>query len=165
MDLRQGIAEWDGKSAHDIGRLFRRHAGEDRFASEVLSLLPAPELQNGASWLLKKYLEEGGTPSAAMARSAYGSLSKLTHWEARLHLLQCIPYLPITVAQKPRVEAFLRDCLVDDAKFVRAWAYGGFHYLAEQYPEYRHEKEQLFEMAMRDEPASVRARIRQVLKG
>ncbi len=58
----------------------------------------------------------------------------------------------------------MRKCLEDDNKFVRAWAYNGFYELAKQYPEYRTEAGQLFEMALRDEAASVKARVRNVMK-
>jgi hypothetical protein len=59
---------------------------------------------------------------------------------------------------------FLRTCLADENKFVRAWAYNGFYLLSQQYPEYQQETEQFFAMAMRDEAASVKARIRNILK-
>ena len=59
---------------------------------------------------------------------------------------------------------FLRNCLVDNNKFVRAWAYNGFYELAVQYPEYEKETKQFFEMAMRDEAPSVKSRIRNIMK-
>ena len=49
-------------------------------------------------------------------------------------------------------------------KFVRAWAYNGFYLLAVQHGEYEAEARQLLTMALRDEPASVKARVRNVLK-
>ena len=91
-------------------------------------------------------------------------LQSLEHWESRLHVLQSIPYMPIPGTHKKKVETFLRECLVDDVKFVKAWAYSGFYELAVQYPEYQDEAEQFFEMAMRDQPASVRSRIRNIMK-
>jgi len=59
------------------------------------------------------------------------------------------------------VEIFLRVCLLDNNKFVRAWAYKGFYELAVQYPK---ETRQFFEMAMRDEAPSVKSRIRNIMK-
>jgi len=62
------------------------------------------------------------------------------------------------------VEAFLKKCLVDDNKFIRAWAYNGFYELSVQYPEHKDETKQFFEMAMRDEAPSVKSRIRNIMK-
>jgi len=91
-------------------------------------------------------------------------LPQFGHWETKLHILQCIPFLQIAKTEKKEVEAFLRKCLVDNNKFVRAWAYNGFYEISVQYPEYRNETKQFFDMAMRDEAPSVKARIRNIMK-
>ena len=80
------------------------------------------------------------------------------------HILQCLPYLAIPKKDKDKVQRFLRKCLVEDNKFLRAWAYNGFYELAVQYPEHVEETKQFFEMAMRDEAPSVKARIRNMMK-
>ncbi len=72
--------------------------------------------------------------------------------------------MPISKTDKKKVEGFLRECLIDNNKFVRAWAYNGFNELSIQYNEYRQETEQFFEMAMRNEAPSVRSRIRNIMK-
>lgn len=59
---------------------------------------------------------------------------------------------------------FLRNCLISDNKFVRAWAYNGFYELALQYPAYKTEVKKFLDMAMKDEAASVKARVRNILK-
>jgi len=97
-------------------------------------------------------------------KKLFCALPEMEYWESRLHLLQCLPFMPIEKPEVKIVEKFLRKTLADHNKFVRAWAYNGFHVLAAQYPEYRGEMQQFFEMAMRDEVASVRARIRNIMK-
>jgi hypothetical protein len=72
--------------------------------------------------------------------------------------------MPISKNEIKTVEAFLRVSLTDSNKFIRAWAYNGFYEMAIQYPEYKNETKQFFEMAMRDEAASVKARIRNIIK-
>jgi len=94
----------------------------------------------------------------------YKSLGTQEHWEAKLHILQSLPYLPIAERNRKAVEAFLRLTLTDANKFVRAWSYNGFYELARQHPKYQAETEQFFQMAMRDEAASVKARIRNIMK-
>ena len=164
MSLEQAIRAWDGKSADAIESLSLRYRDETGFAAMVVELSADPELETGATWLLKRYLESGGRLSAPETAALFALAPGMQSWEAKLHLLQGLLYLRIEVADRDRLEAFLRSCLEDDNKFVRAWAYNGFYELARQYPNYRAETEELFEMAMRDEAASVRARVRNVIK-
>jgi hypothetical protein len=65
---------------------------------------------------------------------------------------------------RSELERFVRIKLSDPNKFVRAWAYKGFYELAKAFPEYQTEASQFFEMAMRDEPASVKTRVGKILK-
>ena len=164
MCIRQEISSWDGKSAKVIRGIYDRNCHKSSFVSEVLRLVKHQTLQKGATWLLKRYLENSGCLEPRAIKEVYQLLPKLEHWETKLLVLQCIPYMPIPKTHKKKVETFLRECLVDDTKFVRAWAYSGLYELAFQYPEYQEETKQLFEMAMREQPASVKARIRKVMK-
>ena len=163
MSIRKEIEGWDGKSADDIRGIYDRHCRASSFVSEILRLAKQQSLQKGATWLLKRHLENTRCLEPHAIKDAYQLLQKLEHWETKLHVLQCIPYMPIPKTHKRKVETFLRECLDDDTKFVRAWAYSGLYELAFQYPEFQKETKQLFEMAMRDEPASVKSRIRKVM--
>ena len=163
-NLQQDIAAWDGKSVDVITDVYRRYSTEDRFLADLVGFLKNESVQRGASWLLKHALEDGKQLDGRMTGSLFGHLSGLTYWETRLHVLQCLSCLKISQARLPQVESFLRRCLEDNNKFVRAWAYNGFDVLARQYPQYREEADSFFAMAMRDEAASVKARIRQIQK-
>ncbi len=164
MNIENDIANWDGKSSTDIERIYQRYSDKSFFISTLIDLLKQQELQKGASWLLKKHLESGSTLETNDIALIYKLLPKLIHWETKLHILQSMPYMPVGKAQKKKVEAFLRDCLTDDNKFVRAWIYNGFYELSCQYSEYKEETKQFLEMAMKDEAASVKARIRNIMK-
>ncbi len=164
MTISRDLAAWDGKSAADIRDIYDRHCGEPSFVSEIIQFTKQPPLQNGATWLLKRHVENAGVLDAAAISEICQLLPNLAHWEARLHVLQCLPFLPVPDTHTKTVETFLRACLIDDAKFVRAWAYSGFYELAVQYPEYRQEAGQLLDNALAREPASVKARIRKVMK-
>lgn len=158
--LQQAIAEWDGKSADYIGNVFEQHHTEATFVDELIELLQLVSLQKGASWCLKKYTETDRNLDAFQVETIYALLPQLEHWETKLHLLQSISALPIPAVQKANVETFLRECLADKNKFVRAWAYNGFYHLALQHEEYEHEVRQLLEQAMQNEAPSVKARVR-----
>ena len=164
MSLEQAILAWDGKSADDIEAVYLRYQGVSGFAASAVELTRRRDLETGATWLLKRHLQLGGRLSAAETTELFELAPGLQAWEARLHLLQSMLYLRIVEAEREKVEAFLRCSLQDDNKFVRAWAYGGFYELAKQYPAYRDEAQQLFELALRDEAPSVKARIRNVMK-
>jgi 3-methyladenine DNA glycosylase AlkC len=79
-------------------------------------------------------------------------------------VLQSIPFMAIDDTNTNNVYNFLRTNLTDQNKFVRVWSYNGFHELSRQHPEYLEETQQYFEMAMRDEAPSVKARIRNIMK-
>lgn len=162
--LAKELAAWDGKSKQDIENVYQRYSTADNFDSDVVSLLTRSGHQRGATWLLKHYLEKGGDLSAATVRQTFKAASALDHWESRLHLLQCIPYLQIPKSSRPAAEQFIRTNLADKAKFVRAWAYSGLGELARQYPELAAETRKLMASGLKSEPASVTARIRKAMQ-
>ncbi len=164
MSVEQEIISWDGKSSSDISAIYTRYKDNDTFLPQLVELSKQEALQKGTTWLLKHYLENGREIDTNQVSKMYKLLPQLNHWETKLHILQCIPYMQIAKAEKRDVETFLRKCLVDSNKFVRAWAYNGFYEISSQYPEYKKETMQFFEMAMRDEAPSVKARIRNLLK-
>lgn len=160
MSLRQDIAAWDGKSAEAIGNVYLRHCNDPAFVRKTLDCVANPSLEVGATWLLKRHAEAGG---AIDGQALYRLAPRLGHWEAKLHVLQCLPHTPVPATQRRATEKFLRAGMADDAKFVRAWAYSGFHALACQYPAYRDEADALLRAALDAEPPSVTARVRKAL--
>lgn len=164
MYIEQEIASWNGKSADDIKAIYDAHKADHNFADTIIALSLTTACEKGATWLLKAWLESGNKLDQQQITTIYGALAQLEHWEARLHILQSIPFMPIAHADRKKVYHFLRLTLTDQNKFVRAWSYSGFYELSRQYPEYCNETWQYFEMAMRDEAPSVKARIRNIMK-
>jgi len=164
MSIQIEIDKWDGKSANDIGDIYSRYCHDESFQKDIIQLIGETTLQKGATWLLKRHLENKKKISNSETSKIYKKLDSLEHWESKLHVLQSLPFLLIPKSDKKSVELFLRSCLTDNNKFVRAWAYNGFYELAVQYPEHVKETKQFFEMAMRDEAPSVKSRIRNIMK-
>ncbi|MDX1561315.1 MAG: hypothetical protein R3305_00215, partial [Gammaproteobacteria bacterium] len=158
MSLEQALAAWDGKTVAEIEAVYRRYEAEPGFVASVVDLVAKPGHQRGATWLLKHYVQRGEPLDTRLATRLYEATEHLEHWESRLHVLQCVAVMPIPRASRRSVEAFVRECLIDEIKFVRAWAYYGFYMLAVQYPEHREEAERILQLGMLDEPASVKAR-------
>ncbi|MCU7917870.1 MAG: hypothetical protein KZQ95_05865 [Candidatus Thiodiazotropha sp. (ex Epidulcina cf. delphinae)] len=164
MSIQSDIGKWDEKSARDIGDIYNRHYQSPSFIGHIVEIISADKCQKGATWLLKHHLESRHQLSKSKVHEIFGKLTSLTKWESKLHILQCLPYLSIEKADKKKVELFLRNCLMESNKFVRAWAYNGFYELARQYPEYKEETKQFLLMAMKDEAPSVKSRIRNIMK-
>ncbi len=165
MTLLEEIASWDGKSATALQSTHERHSDDEDFLATILEHIADVELQRAATWLLKRHLEAGNSLSPGDSRAILGVLSDQEHWESRLHLLQCLPYLDIPEDQSTGLEQFLDSCLESDNKFLRAWAYNGFNELSLRFPRYREEVNLMLARAVESEAASVRARIRNILKG
>ncbi|MBV1914758.1 MAG: hypothetical protein KUG72_05190 [Pseudomonadales bacterium] len=162
--LSDALSSWDGNSTDHINEIYSDHAEAEQFIEQILACFIVPSLQSGATWLLKKHLTEKPPLDEPRAITIYSGARRMESWQSRLHILQLIPLLPIPESEKHTVEQFLRDCLLDHNKFVRAWAYSGFYELATQYAEYKPEVLHFIQLAEDDEPASVQARIRQIKK-
>lgn len=164
MSLEQEIAAWDGKSSDYIREIYESNHRQPDFVDNIIKLTIDATYQKGSTWLLKVWLESGNKLEKRQIRKIYDLLNKLEHWEAKLHVLQRISFMPIEQKMGNKVNAFLRKTRTDQNKFIRAWSYNGYYELAKQHPEYLNETKQLFEMAERDEAASVKARIRNIMK-
>ncbi len=165
MGLMTDIANWDMKSRADIAVIYDRYSFEIGFAGEVVDAISQVDLQRGATWLLKQYLSDGNAISLTQIEAIYSHIDELVHWESKLHILQCSPYLQVSETCLSKVEHFYRVCMKSDRIFVRAWAYSCFFELAAQYPIFQNEATFMLETALETEFAgSVKARIRKVLK-
>ncbi|EWH08607.1 hypothetical protein DS2_16714 [Catenovulum agarivorans DS-2] len=158
------LQQWDGKSKADIEAIYQNTSAELAFVNDLILLLQQPELQKGASWLLKTHVDNGCVLSETESQEVLACLKHLGDWQAKLHILQIFHAIKISHEYKREVESFVRPLITDKNKFVRAWAYNGFYLLAKAYPEYRNEADEFIKMALRDEAASVKARIRNMLK-
>jgi len=161
--LETVLAGWDTKSVQDITDIYHSQCTDQAFIIDLIGFLNKPNCQIAASWLLKHHFEETGNQQQ-FASDIYQQLTGLIFWQSRLHILQSMQYLPIDENSVTKVELFVRDCLTDMNKFVRAWAYNGFYLLAQQYSNYQHEAEDFLKLGLTDEPASVKVRIRKCLQ-
>lgn len=167
-ELARLLTTWDGKSAADIEAIFSRFCGQNRaepvFIDALLSLLAKHQHSRGASWMLKRCIETGTGLNTEQTGLFFSTLGEPVDWQTRLHMLQSLPHLRPAQAHFAGLEHFVRKGLSDPNKFVRAWSYNGFYELAKVQPTLREEAAALLELGLRDEPASVRARIRLIKK-
>lgn len=164
MTLSEEISAWDNRSVTALQSTYERHRDEEDFLATLLEHIADVESQRAATWLLKRHLEAGYSPSRESSRAILGVLGDQEHWESKLHILQCLPHLDIPEDRSAGLEQFLDSCLESDNKFLRAWAYNGFNELSLRFPRYREEVTHMLARACESEAASVRARIRNILK-
>ena len=186
--LKRQLAAWDGKSKQSITAIYTHFHNHHGFVDALCQSFKDEELHKSASWLLKHLLEQDfkhfkrqhkhlkyskediemlfqqQSVSLENRQTIFSQLKNLQHWQTKLHLLQSLPYLLIIDEYKDGLAQFLRLSLIDQNKFVRAWAYHGFYLLSCEYPQFKEEAEQFLKMGLRDEPASVKARIRNITK-
>jgi len=122
MSFQHEIELWDGKTVAALDAIFARYSQQNEFVTALITYLEELVLQVGASWLLKKVAESDRTFSLSEVGTIYTLLPQLEAWQTKLHLLQLLPFLPINNKQKEPVKTFLRACLLDNNKFVHAWA-------------------------------------------
>ena len=166
MSLDREIGLWDRKSRDFIADVFDRHHSRAGFLKDLVGMVDDGELQSGATWLLKHHFDKGGEAlDESLMTAIYRKTPDLVHWDARLHVLQCMAQMPIPPAEQHTVETFVRQCLTDDAKFVRAWAYSGFCELARRFPQFQAEAVEILTEALSSETAgSVLSRVRRELQ-
>ncbi|WP_146400440.1 HEAT repeat domain-containing protein [Pseudobythopirellula maris] len=121
-------------------------------------------IQVGATWILKRWHDEGALPVERSVESIVRILKKAAHWEVRLHLLQILADHSLPARSITALQKLLPTLLADDNKLVRAWAISVLAATADQRKALRHNVDSLLREAENDEAASVRARVRQIRK-
>lgn len=154
------------KSSINLNELERyydlNHEKED-FPDNLLNQLPDDEFENANTWLLKRYLENGNHLPANIEIRILDLLPHLSGWEAKLHLLQILPYITVPKSRSSTIRENLLALIKENNKFIRAWAYNGLYHLQTCHPEYKSEMIILLNEAYSNEAPSVKARIRNIL--
>src|ERR1700704_1966197 len=138
MSIREELESFDGKHTDVLERILSRHRRTNSLI-EGLVLLVAdqePNIQTGATWLLKRLAENHVQFKPRHLIALFASLSELTHWLSKLHVCQILQYVAIPDESARNVVWFLERNLWDENRFLRAWSYNGFYELARQHPKY-----------------------------
>ncbi|MDE2759601.1 MAG: hypothetical protein OXH90_04795 [Paracoccaceae bacterium] len=139
------------------------HEKED-FPDNLLNQLPDDEFENANTWLLKRYLENGNRLPANIEIRILDLLPLLSSWEAKLHLLQILPYITVPKSRSFSIREILLALIKENNKFIRAWAYNGLYHLQTCHLEFKTEMITLLNKAYSYEAPSIKARIRNILR-
>ena len=158
------LTQWDGKSNEVVTKIYEQYKSSQNFAQELIDLCSNAKTVKGATWLIKHHFESEGQFTQIQQNQFLKLLIQFEHWESILHSLQILPYITISQSHKSKLEKFIHSNLTHKNTFVRAWSYNGDYVLANQYPEFMDNACTFFKLALNDEAASVKARIRQIVK-
>lgn len=169
--LRPRLRDYDGTHTEALESLATEFgAAPSGIPPEVwdeiveLSLDEEGRLAAGATWLLRRWVEEGHPPPSAALNRLGRRLGEVTDKWARLHLVQAIPSLPIPTENLPAWAELCRKGTAAEAPFLRAWSVNGLVHLATLDPGLRSESDAALAAALSDPKASVRARARKILE-
>ncbi|WP_420345384.1 hypothetical protein [Pelagibius sp.] len=167
-DLDAVLAAFDGKHTAPLETFAERQAPTAAVIRALTAAAGAPDQkhQSAATWLLKRYGEDGLAFTPRQTAALLALLPRVTHWEAKLHLLQIFPGLTVPEGEAPALFTLLTGpgYRGDANKLVRAWTYNALAELAAQHPARRAEVQALLARGAEDEAASVRARLRGIAK-
>ena len=162
-ELQKQIDHWDKTHVLFLKNLYREQHGNPNFEAELLSLFLKDNYQIASTWLIKYHYEQKRKLRQSSVNHLFENSHRLNEWEAKLHLLQLLPYLDLS-DKLAEAGNFIRTQLAHDKKFVRAAALETFSQLIQYIPEYKNEAIALAEMAMEKESASIKVKARRILK-
>lgn len=163
-EIHQLLHSWDGKHVASLKEIHQKFQKKDSFWITLLDVYQSDKtLRKACTWLIKYHYDQKYSIKQSLIDQMLSMCNELTDWESKLHILQLLPDLKISSKNVPLLDVFVRNCLKDDKKFVRAWAYQGFYELTKYIPEYKHELNVICEEALLVESASVKARIRKIM--
>ncbi len=166
MNVSEELRQFDGKRIGPLEAVATQLLTCEGSVDELLTLSHRGDgkMQTAATWVLKWLGERHVRLSKSQTQEVIRLLRSVTHWEARLHLLQLINGLEIPPRNGTSLHRILKENLNDDNKLIRAWSYNGLFVLGEQISSFRNQVGELLNKAQHDPAASVRARVRQIGK-
>lgn len=92
MSLESALSAWNGKQFDDLNSIYRQFYKTPDFVNQLSELLKQKQ-QQGASALLKLYLENQHHISLEQSGQIMAALALAKSAETQLNLLACLPYL------------------------------------------------------------------------
>ncbi len=120
-------ASWDGIHVQYLSEFYQAQDDYKLFFSEWVEIYVVyPEHQKAITWLIKHHYKQRQSVAQDILSVLFLMSNEVDSWEARLHLLQIMPYIFIPREVYPQVEAFVRSCLETSRTFVGAWSTRAF---------------------------------------
>ena len=165
QNLAQQLRSWDGIHSEFLRSIYEANAHSSTFFDQLIELcLEHVDLQVTTTWLIKNHYDQKQHLSEAALLRLLSGVDRLEHWGAQLHVLQILPMSGISEAAVPLLMPFVRNSFQSTTKFVRAAAYPAFYEITILQPQLIAELKALCDEAMEKESASIKFKVRKVLK-
>jgi hypothetical protein len=166
MTIKAELEDFEGNRRDLLERVVLRQRSVRSVINGLVLLIPekGSKIQVGATWLLKRLAETKSQFTTQQLTAIFDSLADLNHWEAKLHICQMLQHVRIPKGSEAKVALFLERSLLEENKFLRAWAYNGFVELAKQHTQYSEFAMKQLDDGETEKSAAVRARIRNIRK-
>ena len=165
-DLRCDLLAFDGKNVTVLSEIAARYDGNLGYLDHLLATADDAEghISDGATWLIKAYLDAGGELSKPQCEILISKLGKLETWASQLHVCQLVKHLRPNGQQAETIVRWLTPILSHDRPFLRAWSLDALCHMSAQHSAYADRAMDALNAAMEDPAASVRARARNLRK-
>ena len=161
--IRKKLQAWDGQKMDYLASIYSNYA-ETKGLDEIIQLFSEdPGIQVATSWLLKHHIDTGGGFSPNQLEKILLHFKEISDWPGRLHILQIIPQVGLTIKQSELLEPVVGEFLYSENKFVRAAAYEAYFEIVRNIPPLQNEFRIQCEDSLEKVSASVRVKIRRIL--
>ncbi|MEM9209255.1 MAG: hypothetical protein AAGA61_08405, partial [Pseudomonadota bacterium] len=106
--LVERLTDWAGKDRATVARLYEEYRHLPDFPAVLIALTETRGAADGATWLLKAWLEAGGTLEPGLLPPLLKAAALSDSWQTRLHTLQLLPRLGLDASHQPLVEPLVR---------------------------------------------------------
>lgn len=164
--LRAALLEFDGKALSYLSETSLQFKQAPDYLETLVGLARdrTAQIDNGATWLIKDHLDQGGALAPELVESLLKQLLTEPSWAAALHILQSVQHLDLTGARDPALFNAVKTYADHPRPFLRAWAMDAMWRMAKAFPDLQADARQAIDMGLNDAAASVRARARQLSK-
>ncbi|MEM9440715.1 MAG: hypothetical protein AAGA73_09750 [Pseudomonadota bacterium] len=165
-DLRSDLLAFDGKNVTVLSKIAVRYGDRLDYVDGLLATADDPEghRSDGATWLIKAYLDAGGELTKPQFEMLVSKLGALKTWASQLHVCQLVRHLRPNEQQANTIVRWLIPILAHDRPFLRAWSLDALCHASAQHSAYADRAMESLNAAMEDPAASVRARARNLRK-
>lgn len=164
-DLHQLLYEWKGTHVDYLISIYQSFIEDDGFLDTLIELyLSDKSLGRATTWLIKHHYDKGNRLAKDQILKILSAVNDLEHWESKLHVLQLVPHFQIDREISENIEPFVQASIQSEKKFVKAAAYTAYFEIVKNIPELRNELRLLCDRALETESASVKSKVRKIVK-
>ncbi len=160
--LEEALKGFDGKATSMLSEIRAAFGDRAAFPSDLVQLAVhgAPQVSDGATWLIKDLLDDGVRLTRSQTEDLVGHLGAISSWQAQLHICQSVRHLETSAELTDACAAWLTPLLNCDRPFLRAWSMDALQHLASRNKDLDGRATAALGAAAEDPAASVRARAR-----